>query len=138
MSSGRIGPAARMLADAARVPVLIATAAPEAVRAKTAGMPGVEVIGIPRDGAHLDLAALMGALAARGITRVMVEAGPTLAEAFATAGLCDELVLLTGPQKLVTGLKAIGAGLADWQAKAEIGEDRMLGPDRLRSFSKGA
>lgn len=142
-TEARTPPSARILADAARVPVLIATAEPEKGMARVGGMAGVEVLAIPRQktgpdpGAHLDLVALMGALAARGITRVMVEAGPTLANALAAAGLCDELVRLTGPQTLGEGLPAIGPALAQWLATAEATEGRMLGPDRLDIFTRG-
>lgn len=137
-TNGRIDPAARLIADAPRVPVLIATATPQTVRAKLNAREGVEVIAIPKDGAHLDLAAIMGALAARGITRVMVEAGPVLSEAFARAGLLDEAVILTGPEKAGQGLPAIGPGLAEWLAGTDIREDRMIGPDRVGIFLKGA
>lgn len=133
---GRIAPDARLVADAARVPVLIATAAPETVRAKLGDGPGIEVIAIPKTVEQLDLTALLGALAARGITRVLVEAGPTLANAFASAGLCDELILLTGPAKAGTGLPAIGAALAEWRAHADMLETRQIGADMLTLFGK--
>ena len=137
-TSGRITPGARILADAGRVPVLIATAAPDTILAKIGGLAGVEVIAIPKDGASLDLAAVMAALAARGITRVLIEAGPRLANAVAAAGLCDEVVLLIGPKSTGEGLPAIGPALAEWLAKANIPEERRLGPDLIRRFSKGA
>ncbi len=128
---GRMPPGARMLKDAARVPVLIGTSDPVALLQKLGGVAGVDCIAIPGErqpgaGPHLDLAAVMGALAARGITRVMVEAGPGLANALAEAGLCDELVLLTGPRKAGSGLPAIGPALAQWLGKADIREERML------------
>lgn len=46
------------------------------------------------------LAATLGLLAARGITRLMVEAGPILAAAFVAADLVDEAVLFRAPQAL--------------------------------------
>lgn len=143
-TAGRISPSARILADAARVPVLIATAEPGSLSARLGTMEGVEMIAIPCEttgleaGKHLDLAALMAALAARGITRVMVEAGPTLANALARDGLCDELVRFTGPQTLGQGLPAIGPALAEWLGTAEAAEGRMLGPDRLDVFTRGS
>ncbi|HRE22589.1 MAG TPA: dihydrofolate reductase family protein, partial [Rhabdaerophilum sp.] len=75
------------------------------------GVRGVEVLGAPRGEDGLDLAALFGALAARGITRVMIEAGPRLANAVARAGFCDELALLTGEARAGNGLPAIGPDL---------------------------
>ena len=133
---GRVTPDARLIADGARVPVLIATTMPEAVRAKLGEHSGVEAIAIPKAGEHLDLAALLGAIAARGITRVLVEAGPTLANAFAAAGLCDELILLTGPAATGTGLAAIGPALADWLKHADMLEKRQIDADTLTLFGK--
>lgn len=134
-TEGRIRPDLRLLADAGRIPVVIATAQPEKVRALLAGRQGIEILALPRgaDG-RVDLGALLGALAARGITRAMVEAGPRLAEAFARAGFCDEFVLLTGPARLGAGRVAIGDGLAEWLAHADLVEERKLGPDRLARY----
>lgn len=135
-SDGRINSAARMLADAARVSVLVATAAPEALITRLGGIAGTEIMAVPKAVAHLDLAALFAAVGARGLTRVMVEAGPTLAGAVAAAGLCDELVLLTGAGAVGSGLPAIMPGLAEWRAKADLVEERMIGGDRLQIFVK--
>src|SRR5215467_4789419 len=46
--------------------------------------------------ARLDLLAALRLLAEQGITRLMVEGGPTVAAAFLTADLADEAVLLRG------------------------------------------
>ena len=136
-TNGRMPLAATMLSDASRVPVWIATAAPDALAELTSAHPGVEIIAVPSgaDG-HLDLAALAGALAARGMTRAMIEAGPTLAEAFAKAGLCDELVLFTAPKTVGRGLPAMGEALARWADHAHIEQDRRVGPDRLQVWTR--
>jgi diaminohydroxyphosphoribosylaminopyrimidine deaminase/5-amino-6-(5-phosphoribosylamino)uracil reductase len=55
---------------------------------------GAEVLHVPSAGSRLDLAVVLRRLAERGITRLMVEAGPTLAAAFLKADLVDEAVLL--------------------------------------------
>jgi diaminohydroxyphosphoribosylaminopyrimidine deaminase/5-amino-6-(5-phosphoribosylamino)uracil reductase len=96
----------------------------------------VEISALPlgKDG-HLDLEAALGLLAARGITRLMVEAGPTLAAAFAKAGLIDEWVLFTAPEKSGTGLRAIEPPLAEWQAKVHLIESRAVGPDLAQTFA---
>ena len=49
---------------------------------------------------RLDLAAVLHALAERGITRLMVEAGPILAAAFLAADLVDEAILLRAPASI--------------------------------------
>lgn len=135
-TGGRIPPEAQIIRDAARVPVLIATAAPDHVIAKLGARAGVEVIAIPKAGERLDLAALLGALSARGITRVMVEAGPRLCESFATAGFCDELVLLTGPNLIQHGLVALGPGLLAWRSDAQLAETRQIGPDMMQIYTQ--
>ncbi len=58
---------------------------------------GVEVLRAEGSGSRLDLAAVLTLLAARGITRLMVEGGPTLAAAFIAADLVDEAHLFHSP-----------------------------------------
>jgi len=55
---------------------------------------GAEVLRVASAGGQLDLPTVLRVLAERGITRLMVEAGPTLAAAFLSADLVDEAVLL--------------------------------------------
>ena len=62
---------------------------------------GVEIFRAPGQAGRLDLSAVLKLLAERGITRLMVEGGPTLAAAFVTADLVDEAVLFQS-------LKAVG------------------------------
>lgn len=136
---GRFPPKARMLETAARTPVLIATAEPEALLARLGPREGVEVLGVPRGAeGHLDLAALMAALGARGITRAMLEAGPTLAEAFARANLLDEVTLLTGPARAGEGQVALRPALQQWLDAAEAVEEREIEADRLTRFERNA
>lgn len=137
-TEGRMTPDLKLVLDAPRVPVVIATAEPEKVRARLVGVRGVEVLGAPRGEDGLDLAALFGALAARGITRVMIEAGPRLANAVARAGFCDELALLTGEARAGNGLPAIGPDLAEWLARSRLVSEASVGADRLAIHSGGA
>jgi diaminohydroxyphosphoribosylaminopyrimidine deaminase/5-amino-6-(5-phosphoribosylamino)uracil reductase len=58
---------------------------------------GVEILPIPRARPGLDLRALLGALAQRGITRVMAEGGAGLAAALLRAGLVDRLAWFHAP-----------------------------------------
>ena len=55
---------------------------------------GAEVLRVASAGGRLDLPMVLRGLAERGITRLMVEAGPTLAAAFLSADLVDEAILL--------------------------------------------
>jgi diaminohydroxyphosphoribosylaminopyrimidine deaminase/5-amino-6-(5-phosphoribosylamino)uracil reductase len=72
---------------------------------------GVEVLRSPESGGRLDLKDGLECLAAKGITRLMVEGGPTLAAAFIAADLVDEAVLFHSP-KIVgqDGIDALATG----------------------------
>ena len=56
---------------------------------------GAEIIDIPLVAGKLWLPSVMEALVARGMTRLLVEGGPTIWRAFAAASLVDEVVLFT-------------------------------------------
>ena len=60
---------------------------------------GAEIVEVPasEDGAGLDPAAMLRALAVRGLTRVMVEGGATLAAGLLRAGLVDRLSWFHAP-----------------------------------------
>ena len=65
---------------------------------------GVEVLRVDRDTeGRLRLDQALELLAARGITRLMVEGGPTVAAALIRADLVDEAVVSTGPCTLGEG-----------------------------------
>jgi diaminohydroxyphosphoribosylaminopyrimidine deaminase / 5-amino-6-(5-phosphoribosylamino)uracil reductase len=94
----RITPGAKILAPPGHAVVLTArTAAPEAAALRGRG---VEVESLPRDGAGLDLQALLVLLAGRECNEVLVEAGPALAGAFVAARLVDRLVVYLAPALL--------------------------------------
>ena len=79
---------------------LIATVDGQSQREKSRALieAGAEVIFLPAMGEHVDLQALLLALAARGCNQVMVEAGAGLAGAFIAEGLLDELVCYWAPK----------------------------------------
>lgn len=136
-SQGRMPADRQMLREPEGAPILIATAAPERLAARFAGAAQVDILAVPAgEGGRLDLAALLAALAARGLTRLMVEAGPVLANAFAKAGFCDEFVLLSAPHAVGRGRLAIGPDLAAWRAAAVLAEEDRLGEDRLRAYRR--
>ncbi len=94
----RLPPASRLVQTAREVQVWVVagTGAPRAPEeALAAG--GVVVLRVPERGGGLDIAAVLKLIAGRGITRLMVEGGPTLAAAFVTAELFDEAVLFHSP-----------------------------------------
>jgi diaminohydroxyphosphoribosylaminopyrimidine deaminase / 5-amino-6-(5-phosphoribosylamino)uracil reductase len=93
-SSLRLPVESRLVATAREVPLWVVTgegapqASSEALTAR-----GVEVLCAPTVNGRLDLAAVVTLLAGRGITRVMLEAGPVLTTAFLRADLIDEAVI---------------------------------------------
>jgi len=100
-SALRLPPASRLVASARAVPLWVVIgegAARERVAELSAR--GVEVLQVAKAGGRLDLAAVLRLLAERGITRLMVEAGPILATAFLNADLIDEAAVFRGPTKI--------------------------------------
>ncbi len=67
----------------------------EVLRAK-----GVEVFRVEGAEGRLDLAAILKVLAERGITRLMVEGGSTVAASFVKADLVDEAALFRAPKQI--------------------------------------
>src|SRR5439155_19984269 len=69
---------------------------------------GAEVLQVTARDGRLDLTAALKLLAERGITRLMVEAGPIVAAAFLNADLVDEAALFSSPHTLgVDGIDAL-------------------------------
>jgi diaminohydroxyphosphoribosylaminopyrimidine deaminase/5-amino-6-(5-phosphoribosylamino)uracil reductase len=85
----------RLVATARKTPLwVIASDHPNSDRAQALSGAGAEVMGVAPSANRLDLAAVLTALAERGITRLMVEAGPILAAAMLQSDLVDEVALL--------------------------------------------
>jgi diaminohydroxyphosphoribosylaminopyrimidine deaminase/5-amino-6-(5-phosphoribosylamino)uracil reductase len=68
---------------------------------------GIEVLAAAERGGKLDLDDVLKQLASRGVTRLMVEAGPRVAAAFLDADLIDEVALFTSPKPLGGGIDAL-------------------------------
>jgi len=77
------------------------------------GAAGAQVIRVPTTSEPppgLDLPATLHALAADGITRLLVEGGARVAASFVKAGLVDEVWLLRGPDPIgADGVPALDA-----------------------------
>lgn len=76
-----------------------------------------------------DLTTVLRWLAARGIVTLLVEGGPTLQQAFATAGLVDHVQVVISPTRLERGVP-LPAGIVQDGRWRRL-EPRRLGPDRL-------
>lgn len=115
-SSCRLDPASALFTDTAVPPlVLTAAGAPEADRARLADAGAeVVVVGGGNTGDAVAAAAVLAALDARGLRRVLCEGGPALAGTFAAADAVDELCLSLAPQvvggdggRIITGATAV-------------------------------
>jgi diaminohydroxyphosphoribosylaminopyrimidine deaminase/5-amino-6-(5-phosphoribosylamino)uracil reductase len=89
----------------------------------------------PGPDGRLSLAVVLESLAAEGVTRVLVEGGPTIADAFLKADLVDEVVIGHGTEKLgASGRMPVGGGglefLGDGRRWQTV-EERSIGADRL-------
>jgi len=104
---------------------------------------GAEIIRVARDvRGRPDISACLNVLAARGVTRLLVEGGATVHAAFLDRGLGDRLEIFTAP--VVLG--AAGHGAIDALAAITLEEAprferltrRKLGRDLLESFAAKA
>jgi len=139
-------PLASMLVQTARlVPVWVIVgegADPAQVAALAAQ--GVEVITVQQtssdDGMHLDLEQALHALGQRGITRVMSEGGPHVADCLARAGLVDEVTLITHQAPLGRqGVRAVGPHLNQLitdKTQFEALPHALYGEDVIEHFAR--
>jgi diaminohydroxyphosphoribosylaminopyrimidine deaminase/5-amino-6-(5-phosphoribosylamino)uracil reductase len=100
---------------------------------------GVEVLRVPAADGRLDLAAVLRGLAGRGITRVMVEAGPILSAAFIAADLVDEAALFRSADPLGEGIDALeGMPLSalTLSPRLRLVHGEQVGNDALQWFER--
>jgi diaminohydroxyphosphoribosylaminopyrimidine deaminase/5-amino-6-(5-phosphoribosylamino)uracil reductase len=129
----RIPPLLKMFSTARRVPIVVYGADGGAPPAYPAGVEARRVPAGP-DG-RLDLEAVLRSLAGDGVTRVLVEGGPTISAALLAADLVDEVVIARGTEPLgADGLEPFGERgpeLLDDAGRWQLVEMRLLGPDTL-------
>lgn len=102
---------ARVIATSGDVPTwILTTGGADAARRRTLERAGAEVVEVAAgEGGHPDLGEALTWLGSRGLTRVLVEGGATLAAGFLGAGFADRLVWARGASVLGgDGLAAIG------------------------------
>jgi diaminohydroxyphosphoribosylaminopyrimidine deaminase/5-amino-6-(5-phosphoribosylamino)uracil reductase len=100
----------------------------------------VDILTVATRGGAIDLSAALALLAQRGITRVMVEAGPTLATAFLRADLVDEAALFRSSDPIGReGIDALDglplSALTQSTRLRSFGIER-LGQDTLEMFER--
>jgi diaminohydroxyphosphoribosylaminopyrimidine deaminase / 5-amino-6-(5-phosphoribosylamino)uracil reductase len=93
---------------------------------------GVEVLRVPAAGGRLDLAAVLGHLAARETNELLAECGPRLAGSLLETGLVDELIVYVAPALLgadALPLTALEGRAAERLAAFEIVEVERIDAD---------
>jgi diaminohydroxyphosphoribosylaminopyrimidine deaminase / 5-amino-6-(5-phosphoribosylamino)uracil reductase len=130
----RISPQLRMFATARRVPIVVFGATGTTPPGYPAGV-DTRQVAAGADG-RLDLDAVLRSLAKDGVTRVLVEGGPTISGALLAADLVDEVVIAQGTEPLgaAGGRKPFGdRGLEalDDAGGWQLTEKRRLGSDTL-------
>jgi len=95
-------------------------------------IPGVASLTLDRGDGNVDLAALLRQLARLECNRVLVEAGATLAGAFVSEGLVDELIVYMAPTllgSLARPMLVLPFDNMDQQLPLKIRDVRMVGDD---------
>jgi diaminohydroxyphosphoribosylaminopyrimidine deaminase/5-amino-6-(5-phosphoribosylamino)uracil reductase len=140
-SALRLPPEGRLAATAREVPLWIVTgeAAPKE-RVEALQRRGAEVLSVASSGDELDLAAVLRSLAERGITRLMVEAGPILAAAFLAEDLVDEAVLLRAPTSIgADGIDALEGRPLEALIRSNrlvLTDSETVGPDAMEHYQR--
>lgn len=137
-SLAALDPSSTLVATAAEAPVWVVCAddAPAEARTRLEAA-GVRTLGVPRDGAHLDVAAALAALAGVGLRTVLCEGGGRVAGAFLRADLVQRMSLFYAPKLLgasgVRALPNVTPDAAEWKliSTARHEQDVCLTFDRV-------
>jgi diaminohydroxyphosphoribosylaminopyrimidine deaminase/5-amino-6-(5-phosphoribosylamino)uracil reductase len=99
---------------------------------------GCKVFRVGDDDGRLDLDQVLKVLAGEGITRLMVEGGPTVAASFVAADLVDEAVLLRGEKTIgADGIEPLeGMALDALSERLHSRGSEKLGSDTLETFER--
>ncbi len=111
---------------------------PSAIAEEILQHKGCKVFRVGDADGQLDLAEVLKILAEQGITRLMVEGGPTLAGGFAAAGLIDELALLRGAKTIgADGIAPLeGMPLDGFTGQLHTRGSEKIGPDTLETYQR--
>ncbi len=137
----RLPPSGRLAKSARKVPLWVAASATaEAPAAMVLGAEGAAILRAGSDGKGLDLDAVVKELAARGISRLMVEGGSRIAASFLASDLADEIWLFQSPKAIGSdGIDALHGASFDAitaSPRFRLRASDMLGPDCLNVFER--
>jgi diaminohydroxyphosphoribosylaminopyrimidine deaminase/5-amino-6-(5-phosphoribosylamino)uracil reductase len=135
----RLPVTSRLVQTARQIPVWVVTGngAPAAA-ANALRTHAVEIFDSSETGGKLDLAAMLKILGARGVTRLLLEGGPTLASAMLAADLVDEAILYHSPTIVGDdGIDALDAvAVAALAQRLTRVASEPVGPDRQDSYER--
>jgi diaminohydroxyphosphoribosylaminopyrimidine deaminase / 5-amino-6-(5-phosphoribosylamino)uracil reductase len=111
---------------------------PSAIAEEILQQKGCKVFRVDDLNGKLDLDAVLKVLAEQGITRLMVEGGPTVAAAFVGGDLVDEAVLLRAEKTIgADGIDALeGMALSALTESLQSRGSERLGADTLETFER--
>jgi diaminohydroxyphosphoribosylaminopyrimidine deaminase / 5-amino-6-(5-phosphoribosylamino)uracil reductase len=138
----RLPGASRLVHSARETPLWVMTSElAEASAATKLGAAGAQIIRIaPTASPGLDLAAVLHALADKGITRLMVEGGAKVASSFVSADLADEIWLLRGPEPIgpggIAALDALPLTAITQSPRFSVRASESLGNDTLTIYER--
>lgn len=109
---------------------------PSAIAEEILQQRGCKVFRVDESGGRLDLKQVLQILAEQGITRLLVEGGPTVASSFAAADLVDEALLLRGDKAIgETGIDPLeGMPLEALTGRLTLRGSEKLGADTIEDF----
>jgi diaminohydroxyphosphoribosylaminopyrimidine deaminase/5-amino-6-(5-phosphoribosylamino)uracil reductase len=131
----------KLVATARQTPVWVVTredASP--ARAEALRATGVELFRVAGANDARDLSAVLRLLGERGITRLMVEAGPIVSAAFARSDLVDEVMLFRSPHRIgadgIDALEVLSLEALTHSVRLESTGTEMVGADTLETFRR--
>jgi len=132
----RLPARSKLVKTARQIPTVVFTAQRGGEDLRAAG---VEIVGLSLGSAgHIELADVVRALAERGVNRLLVEGGTTVANAFLQDGFADRLEMFTAPVSLANsgrcGAGALTVGKLREAPNFMRVSVRSFGADRLESF----
>jgi diaminohydroxyphosphoribosylaminopyrimidine deaminase/5-amino-6-(5-phosphoribosylamino)uracil reductase len=103
---------------------------------------GVEVLALETNEARgIDLAAMLRALGDKGLTRLLVEGGGTMAAALLRAGLVDRLVWMRAPLAIgsdgIAALATLGLGALGDAPRFALIKSEIAGDDLIETYRRG-
>jgi diaminohydroxyphosphoribosylaminopyrimidine deaminase/5-amino-6-(5-phosphoribosylamino)uracil reductase len=138
----RLPGTSRLVHSAREIPLWVMTSSlAEAPAAMKLGAAGAQVIRVATASATgLDLAAVLAALAEKGITRLLVEGGSRVASSFVAADFVDEVQLLRGPAMIgadgVAALDALPLSAITQSPKLKVRAGETLQNDTLTIYER--